>query len=104
MQSLFEGSDESPGFEGLGVIPGRVTRFNGIGEHGVIIRVPQMGWNGVSAVRDSVILENVKPNDAVCNMDREFHQSRKIVNKCCDTKVQNLFRCTLSTLSALSLR
>ena len=65
MQSLFEGSDESPTFEGLGVIPGRVTRFSSIDDHGSVIRVPQMGWNGVSPIRESVVLEEVKPNDAV---------------------------------------
>ena len=40
-QLLCEGSDESPQVEGLGLIPGRVTRFAA----GLI--VPQMGWNDV---------------------------------------------------------
>jgi glutamine amidotransferase len=39
MQLLFDGSDEGTG-EGLGVIPGRVTRLRAV-------RVPQIGWNGV---------------------------------------------------------
>ena len=39
MQLLFDASDEG-GTEGLGIIPGRVTRLNA---H----RVPQIGWNGV---------------------------------------------------------
>ena len=67
MQSLFEGSDESPKLEGLGIIPGRVTRFNSIGENGLSVRVPQMGWNGVSPVRESVVLENTKAEDTVRN-------------------------------------
>jgi imidazoleglycerol phosphate synthase glutamine amidotransferase subunit HisH len=65
MQSLFEGSDESPSFEGLGIIPGRVTRFNSVGANGETVRVPQMGWNGVSPVRESVVFEEVNPQDAV---------------------------------------
>ena len=65
MQSLFEGSDESPNVEGLGIIPGRVTRFNSFTENGFSTRVPQMGWNGVSPVRETVLLENVKAEDAV---------------------------------------
>lgn len=65
MQSLFEGSDESPSFEGLGIIPGRVTRFNSVGAQGETVRVPQMGWNGVSPVRESVVFEEVNPQDAV---------------------------------------
>lgn len=39
LQLLFEGSDESPGAWGLGVIPGHVGRFEGD------VRVPQFGWN-----------------------------------------------------------
>lgn len=104
MQSLFEGSDESPGFEGLGVIPGRVTRFNGVGENGAVIRVPQMGWNGVSAVRNSVVLENVKPNDAVCFVDKEFNQYRNTMRGNYDDGTQIFFRFTSSTRSARSLR
>ena len=65
MQSLFEGSDESPNVEGLGIIPGRVTRFHSFTENGISNRVPQMGWNGVSPVRESVLLENIKAEDTV---------------------------------------
>ena len=65
MQSLFEGSDESPEFEGLGVIPGRITRFHTVGPDGTKVRVPQMGWNGISPVQSSVVLENTKPGDSV---------------------------------------
>jgi glutamine amidotransferase len=39
LQVLFEVSDESPGSEGLGVLPGRVGRFP------ETVRVPQFGWN-----------------------------------------------------------
>jgi imidazole glycerol phosphate synthase glutamine amidotransferase subunit len=41
LQLLCEGSDESPGLPGLGVIEGRVTRFP------VGVRVPQLGWNRI---------------------------------------------------------
>ncbi len=47
LQMLCEASDESPGERGLGIIPGRATRFsNGAGSG---LRVPQLGWNGISA-------------------------------------------------------
>ena len=39
MQMLFEGSDESPGVDGLGIIKGRITRLPDS------VRLPQMGWN-----------------------------------------------------------
>ena len=42
LQLLCEASEESPGLDGLGVVPGRVTRFaDGL-------RVPQLGWNRIS--------------------------------------------------------
>lgn len=40
-QLLFESSEESPGVEGLGVVPGVVRKFSA--EHG--LKVPHMGWN-----------------------------------------------------------
>jgi glutamine amidotransferase len=40
-QLLFEASEESPGAEGLGVVPGRVRRFSA--DHG--LKIPHMGWN-----------------------------------------------------------
>lgn len=43
MQLLAEASDEAPGVEGLGIVPTRVRRFTGD------VRVPQLGWNQVSA-------------------------------------------------------
>lgn len=39
-QVLFEGSDESPGVEGLGVFRGRVIRLRAPG-----LKIPHMGWN-----------------------------------------------------------
>ncbi len=43
LQVLFEGSEESPGVDGLGVLPGHVVRFNLDRE----FKVPQIGWNQV---------------------------------------------------------
>jgi imidazole glycerol phosphate synthase glutamine amidotransferase subunit len=42
-QLLFEGSEESPDVEGLGLVPGRVVRFPPAAETG--LKVPHMGWN-----------------------------------------------------------
>ena len=43
LQLLFEESEESPGVAGLGICPGKVTRFPDT------VRVPQFGWNYVDA-------------------------------------------------------
>ena len=47
---LFAGSDETPGIAGLGVFEGHVGRF----EPG--LRVPQLGWNRVTAPDDDPVL------------------------------------------------
>ncbi len=42
LQALFEGSDESPGVRGLGVLPGQIKRFSD-----PALSVPHIGWNGI---------------------------------------------------------
>lgn len=49
-QMLFEGSEESPGVAGLGVVKGMVRRF--VPEPG--LKIPQMGWNAVVPRRPDV--------------------------------------------------
>jgi glutamine amidotransferase len=49
MQLLFDGSDEGPG-EGLGIVPGRVTRL-------AAARVPQIGWNALETVTEPLVLD-----------------------------------------------
>jgi imidazole glycerol-phosphate synthase len=50
LQVLFDGSDESPGVAGLGLIPGHINRFAP-----GILAVPHMGWNNVRMVRESAL-------------------------------------------------
>jgi glutamine amidotransferase len=45
-QLLFESSEESPGVDGLGVLPGTVIRFSDAG-----LKVPHMGWNSLSNLK-----------------------------------------------------
>ena len=47
LQVLFETSEESPGVQGLGILPGTVRRFKAEG-----LKVPHMGWNQLEVVRD----------------------------------------------------
>ena len=47
MQMLFDGSDETPGLTGLGVVPGRVSRLP------KTVRLPQMGWNTLDVTAGS---------------------------------------------------
>ncbi len=48
LQAMFEGSEESPGVAGLGLIPGQVKRFAQSQ-----LSVPQMGWNGIRLLKES---------------------------------------------------
>jgi glutamine amidotransferase/cyclase len=52
LQTLFEGSDESPGVAGLGIIPGQVRRFDDRR-----LSVPHIGWNGVHIHKGSTLLD-----------------------------------------------
>jgi glutamine amidotransferase/cyclase len=63
MQSLFQGSDESPDDVGLSIIPGRVTRFVSTAE--ARTRVPQIGWNGVTIVKSCPATDFLTPVDSV---------------------------------------
>jgi len=51
MQFLFDTSDEMGNHAGLGILPGRVTRF----ENRPDLKVPHMGWNQVDVQRPSAI-------------------------------------------------
>jgi glutamine amidotransferase len=54
LQVIFEGSEESPGVEGLGLMPGRVVRF-AVDD----LKVPHIGWNEISVVRDHPVLQGL---------------------------------------------
>lgn len=54
LQVFFERSEESPGVDGLGILPGTVVRF-GSNE----LKVPHMGWNQLTLSRDHPVLEGL---------------------------------------------
>ncbi|GMT42468.1 MAG: imidazole glycerol phosphate synthase subunit HisH [bacterium] len=54
LQLLFEESVEFGSQEGLGILKGRVMRF---GRNG--LKVPHMGWNGISIKKTSRLLEGI---------------------------------------------
>lgn len=53
LQALFEGSEESPGVAGLGVLKGQVKRFTDIN-----LSVPHMGWNDIKLHRNCSLFEH----------------------------------------------
>jgi glutamine amidotransferase/cyclase len=52
LQALYEGSEESPGVPGLGILPGKVVRFSDSR-----YSIPQIGWNGVRLLKSSFLLD-----------------------------------------------
>lgn len=52
LQVIFESSEESPGVQGLGLLPGGVVRFGGAD-----LKVPHIGWNELSLVRAHPVLD-----------------------------------------------
>ncbi len=57
MQFLFDTSDEMGTHAGLGILPGKVTRF----ENNASLKVPHMGWNNIDITRPSPIFEGLPP-------------------------------------------
>ena len=55
LQLLFEGSEESGGVEGLGLVPGRVRRFPPAAR----LPVPHVGWSGLAVAPGVPLLEGL---------------------------------------------
>ncbi len=54
LQILFEGSEEAPGVDGLGILPGSVVRFGANG-----LKVPHMGWNQMEVAKEHPVFEGL---------------------------------------------
>jgi imidazole glycerol phosphate synthase glutamine amidotransferase subunit len=53
LQVLYEGSAEAPGVSGLGLLPGQVTRFQGV------FKVPHVGWSQIDVKSGEGIFKGV---------------------------------------------
>jgi glutamine amidotransferase len=59
MQLLFEQSEEHGRHAGLGLLPGRVRRFDGT------LPVPHMGWNRLRPLRPHPLFDGIEPGSHV---------------------------------------
>ncbi|MCC7339825.1 MAG: imidazole glycerol phosphate synthase subunit HisH [Bryobacterales bacterium] len=59
LQSFFEGSEEDPAVEGLGLFEGVIRRFD------ERLRVPHMGWSPISSRKECTLLRGISPNPFV---------------------------------------
>lgn len=57
LQALFESSEEAPGVNGLGFIPGTVKRFD------IERSVPHIGWNGIKIKQPSLIFDGLQGDE-----------------------------------------
>ncbi|MFB3892225.1 MAG: imidazole glycerol phosphate synthase subunit HisH [Phycisphaerae bacterium] len=61
LQMLFDVSYEDGEFAGLGILPGKVVRFDFAGRpDAAALRVPQIGWNGIRWDRSVPILKGLE--------------------------------------------
>lgn len=56
LQLLFERSEESPGVEGLGILPGEILRIPA--EEGV--KIPHIGWNSLHLEHDGRLFKGIE--------------------------------------------
>lgn len=61
LQLLFEGSDETPGIDGLSILPGRILAIPP--KEGY--KIPHMGWNSISVNEKSRLFNGVKQQSFV---------------------------------------
>ncbi|MDY0132351.1 MAG: imidazole glycerol phosphate synthase subunit HisF [Desulforegulaceae bacterium] len=57
LHALLDESEESPHKKGLGIIKGKVKKFN------TELSIPHMGWNGLNIQKDSFIFSELNKND-----------------------------------------
>jgi glutamine amidotransferase len=63
LQVLFDESDEHGVSQGLGLLSGRVERFDECDSDGTVLRVPHIGWNRVRFRGSHPMLDNMPAED-----------------------------------------
>lgn len=56
LQLLFESSDETPGVEGLGILPGKILRIPDCEG----LKIPHMGWNSLEITEGARLFEGIE--------------------------------------------
>ncbi|MEH7383020.1 imidazole glycerol phosphate synthase subunit HisH [Bacillus sp. JJ1533] len=60
MQLLFEESEENGLTQGLGFLKGKITKIPGRTASGETYKVPHMGWNDLTLINPSPLLQNIE--------------------------------------------
>ncbi len=72
MQMLFDKSEERGPTHGLGILPGRVVRFQNILNGSQAMKVPHMGWNTLNVRRASPLLAGLG-SDSYCYFVHSYY-------------------------------
>ncbi|MDO8428204.1 MAG: imidazole glycerol phosphate synthase subunit HisH [Candidatus Diapherotrites archaeon] len=70
LQILFEESQESKGIKGLGILKGKIQKFQGKE------KIPQMGWNRIQKIKTSPLFEKI-PNKAFMYFVHSYYAKPK---------------------------
>ena len=73
LQLLFEESEESPGVEGLGILPGKIVRIPK--EEG--LKIPQIGWNALKYPMEVRLFRNVPEGSYVYFVHSYYLQAQE---------------------------
>ena len=72
LQLLYEGSDESPGIEGLGIFKGKIQGFKSKS-----VKIPHMGWNQAQLINKQHPLLKEIPDQSYFYFVHSFYASTK---------------------------
>lgn len=73
LQLLFERSDEAPGVEGLGILPGEILRI----PHQEGLKIPHMGWNSLHLEHGGRLFRNIPEQSYVYFVHSYYLQARE---------------------------
>ena len=74
LQLLFEESEEAPGVEGLGILPGKIVRIPEGGGR----KIPHIGWNDLSMPKESPLFAGVPAGSYVYFVHSYYLQAGEI--------------------------
>ena len=91
MQAFFEIGEELGQHNGLGLLPGRVTRF----AESLSVKIPHTGWNQVEARKDALLFDQVNTNAYVYFNHSYYCQPRESSDILATTEYGRSYACAV---------
>ena len=73
LQLMFEASEETPGVEGLGILPGKIVRI----PDGEGVKVPHIGWNSLTYPSQGRLYRDIPENSYVYFVHSYYLQAKE---------------------------